>query len=94
MDSKLYIAIFILLNFSICFSKRPVVGVFLIPSLEEGYDSKEWSYIGGSYIKYLENAGAIVVPIKYDYDTKTLDYLLDRINGILFPGGDPSLWEN
>lgn len=94
MNSKHLLAILILLEFSISISNRPVVGVFLLPSLTEGYDSKEWSYIGGSYIKYLENAGAIVVPIKYDYDTNTLDYLLDRINGILFPGGDPSLWEN
>ncbi len=45
-------------------------------------------------MQYLQSAGAKVIPIKYDYDNQTLDYLFDRINGILIPGGNPSLWEN
>lgn len=42
----------------------------------------------------MESAGARVIALRYDYDLETLKYLFDHINGILFPGGDPSLWAN
>ena len=36
-----------------------------------------------------------MVPIPYNLKNLTdLDFLLDRVNGILMPGGDASLWYN
>jgi hypothetical protein len=43
-------------------------------------------------VQYLESAGAQVIPLLYDYDENEMDFLLRRVNGVLFPGGDPSLW--
>ena len=66
-----------------------------MPSTFSGqYSSSNYSYFGSGYVKYLESAGARIVALKYDYDLETLKYLFDHINGILFPGGDPSLWAN
>jgi gamma-glutamyl hydrolase len=48
-------------------------------------------YIAASYVKFVESAGARVVPIQYDADTATLMKLFNSVNGILLPGGGVSL---
>ena len=48
---------------------------------------KATSYIAASYVKYLEMAGARVVPLIYNQPSDDIDTLLKGINGILFPGG-------
>jgi len=45
------------------------------------------SYIAASYVKYLESAGARVVPVHYQYNTAQLAALFGKLNGVLFPGG-------
>jgi len=42
-------------------------------------------------VKFLEQAGARVIPLPYDADKPTLDKLFNGINGILFPGGSADL---
>lgn len=44
-------------------------------------------------MKWIESAGGRVVPIPYDTEPQKLEVLLNSINGIIFPGGDASLWE-
>ena len=39
----------------------------------------------------MEEAGAQVIPILYDYDEDTLRDLSSKINGIFFPGGDSQI---
>lgn len=45
------------------------------------------TFIVSSYVKWLEGAGARVVPIRPDAPSCELDFLMSRLNGMLFPGG-------
>lgn len=70
-------------------NNRPIIGVLaqeLVmesdPRLDTGI-----SYIAASYVKFLEGAGARVVPVMIN---KTVDYyerIASYVNGILLPGG-------
>nr|XP_048276334.1 gamma-glutamyl hydrolase [Myodes glareolus] len=48
-------------------------------------------YIAASYVKYLESAGARVVPIRLNLQHTQYTELFRSINGILFPGGSASI---
>lgn len=71
-----------------------VIGVFLEPSDYPGYPSSNTSYVAASYVKYIEMAGAQVVPIHYDGDKNYYDFIFERINGLLFPGGSVAIGNN
>jgi len=73
-----------------CGGDRPVIGVLTQPSLTE---LNQWgsSYIAASYVKYLEAAGAQVVPIFHNWTTSELDYAYEQLDGALFPGGDAAV---
>ena len=45
------------------------------------------TYIPASYVKWLQSAGAQVVPVPYNADRATLQKLFNSLNGILFTGG-------
>ncbi|XP_017479421.1 PREDICTED: gamma-glutamyl hydrolase-like isoform X1 [Rhagoletis zephyria] len=45
------------------------------------------SYIDNSYVEYLEAGGAQVAPIWINKGPEYYNYMLNRINGILLPGG-------
>lgn len=34
-----------------------------------------------------------MIPIPFDLPESQIDYLLSKLNGILYPGGNASLWE-
>ena len=48
---------------------------------------KNESYIPASYVKWLELAGARVVPLSYHASDEQVDALFSQSNGALFPGG-------
>ncbi|ELK26148.1 Gamma-glutamyl hydrolase, partial [Myotis davidii] len=48
-------------------------------------------YIAASYVKYLESAGARVVPVRPDLTDEEYVKLFHSINGVLFPGGSADL---
>lgn len=48
-------------------------------------------YIAASYVKYLESAGARVVPVRPDLTDEEYVKLFHSINGVLFPGGGADL---
>lgn len=50
----------------------------------EGYQT----YIMASYVKFMEGSGARVVPLISTEDWATTEAKLNRIDGVLFPGGD------
>uniref|UniRef100_A0A3Q1HGA5 folate gamma-glutamyl hydrolase n=1 Tax=Anabas testudineus TaxID=64144 RepID=A0A3Q1HGA5_ANATE len=56
--------------------------------LQSDYDAKGSSYIPASYVKYLEGAGARVVPIRINLKEEEYQHIFDSINGLLLPGGD------
>jgi len=48
--------------------------------------------IPGSYVKWLEQAGIRIIPIRYDLPKKMIVQLMKMINGILITGGSTSLF--
>lgn len=79
------------INFHSQLNNRPIIGVLAqhfhpdnpFPPTIPGD-----SYISASYVKYLESAGARVVPIEINQDPEVIKKLLSSVNGVLFPGGD------
>lgn len=65
----------------------PIIGVFTQPtSSYDGDCSGNCLYVAASYVKYLEAAGARVVPVNYYASEEQLDELFSSVNGFLFPG--------
>ncbi|GAA6107997.1 zgc:171566 [Tachysurus ichikawai] len=76
---------------SVYFNYRPVIGVLSQENLESDHHAKGSSYIAASYVKYLESAGARVVPIRINETEEDYSKLFYSINGLLLPGGDADL---
>jgi len=69
---------------------RPIIGI--LAQTTYGKRARHGpSYFAASYVKYLESAGARVVPIKINQTEEYYDYLFKRINGVLLPGGGQDL---
>ena len=74
---------------------RPIIGILTQPTTGSppivpfGH-----SYLVASYVKWVEAAGARVVPLPYDASTATLTALLQSLNGVLFTGGGLTLAAN
>ncbi|XP_070784383.1 gamma-glutamyl hydrolase isoform X2 [Enoplosus armatus] len=68
---------------------RPIIGVLA----QEVYSPKpsKTAYIAASYVKFLESAGARVVPVMINQTLEEYKTLFNSINGILYPGGDVSI---
>ncbi|KAM3592932.1 uncharacterized protein V6R79_001958 [Siganus canaliculatus] len=68
---------------------RPIIGVLA----QEVHLPKpnQTAYIAASYVKYLEAAGARVVPVMINQTQDEYKKLFNSINGILYPGGGVSI---
>ncbi|KAM9332659.1 gamma-glutamyl hydrolase-like [Pholidichthys leucotaenia] len=68
---------------------NPIIGVLA----QEANSPKpnHTAYIAASYVKFLESAGARVVPVMINQTPEEYKALFNSINGILFPGGHASL---
>ena len=76
-------------------NNAPVIGILSLPLHPyESWNVTGTTYIASSYVKFLEMGGARVVPIRIDHSYSEFDYLFDRLNGILFTGGDANIWAN
>nr|XP_004653382.1 gamma-glutamyl hydrolase [Jaculus jaculus] len=72
-------------------TQKPIIGVLMQRCLSKQMKTLGKYYIAASYVKYLESAGARVVPIRPDLTHIEYGELFKSINGILFPGGSASL---
>ncbi len=80
---------------SIAFAQKinemPIIGIFAQPSTSSDPDcGGNCQYIAASYVKYIESAGARVVPINYYSSQSDLNTLFNSLNGFFFPGGGSS----
>ncbi|XP_041823616.1 gamma-glutamyl hydrolase [Melanotaenia boesemani] len=68
---------------------RPIIGVLA----QEVFSPKpnQSAYIAASYVKFLEAAGARVVPVMINQTLEEYKTLFNSINGILYPGGGVSI---
>jgi gamma-glutamyl hydrolase len=72
--------------FGTCLNLRPIVGVITQPT---GGALAQFgsSQLNADYVKWLESAGARVVPVPFDAPQSELHDLFSYINGLVFPGG-------
>ncbi|GAA6223889.1 gamma-glutamyl hydrolase-like [Lates japonicus] len=70
---------------------RPIIGVLAQENLPGDQLAQGSSYIAASYVKYLEGAGARVVPIRINRTQEEYAKIFYSINGLLLPGGDVDL---
>ncbi|XP_063768491.1 gamma-glutamyl hydrolase-like isoform X2 [Eleginops maclovinus] len=70
-------------------NERPIIGILA----QENRTPAPYStaYIAASYVKFLESAGARVVPIMVNQTAEQYARLFNSINGVLFPGGSASI---
>lgn len=61
----------------------PIIGVMTQNRLFSGYNE----YIMCVYSKFVEQYGARIVPIPFHLTTEELEAKLDRVNGVIIPGG-------
>ena len=78
---------------------RPVVGIFTQPlatetmefDSESSEDDGTREYVMAAYVKFVEMGGGIPVPIDSTLPPKKMEKALDKVNGLLFPGGGQKL---
>lgn len=71
-------------------NQQPIIGV-LAQETFGTFAKFGSSYIAASYVKYLESAGARVVPISTNLSEAEYRKLFYSLNGVLFPGGAVNL---
>ncbi|XP_041362230.1 gamma-glutamyl hydrolase A-like isoform X2 [Gigantopelta aegis] len=69
---------------SVKINNRPIIGILAQATKHASADT----FIPATYVKYLEQAGARVVPIRTKESDEYYKKLFSHINGALFPGGD------
>lgn len=75
-------------------NNRPVIAVLsqrMSPSLLPPGTTGD-SYIAASYVKYLESAGARVVPVIRTMSKEDVEEIFNSVNGVLFPGGGATMF--
>lgn len=81
---------------NVLLNERPIIGILTeeLNSFLKQYNSERVtnsrqysSYIAASYVKFIEGAGARVVPIWIGQETEYYENILGKINGVLWPGG-------
>ncbi|XP_076443116.1 gamma-glutamyl hydrolase-like [Babylonia areolata] len=71
---------------------RPIIGI-AAQETAKGNPHGE-TYIPATYVKYLQQAGARVVPVRAGEPDDYYTDLFSKLNGVLFPGGGVSLTES
>ncbi|KAH8283308.1 hypothetical protein KR054_000604 [Drosophila jambulina] len=96
---KISISLLILLGSLLTASadiSAPIIGVLTQEVYSDGLISRHFenktSYIAASYVKYLEGAGARVLPIWIGRNRSYYEDVMHKINGVLLPGG--ATWFN
>ncbi|XP_062986836.1 gamma-glutamyl hydrolase [Elgaria multicarinata webbii] len=70
---------------------RPIIGILAQETDFKSFQKFGSSYIGASYVKFLESAGARVVPVRLNRSDEEYDKIFHSVNGILYPGGGVDL---
>lgn len=72
-------------------TQKPIIGILMQKCNNKAMRNLGKYYIAASYVKYLESAGARVVPVRLDLTDEEYVKLFQSINGVLFPGGGANL---
>lgn len=73
----------------------PVIGIIteVLRDYKRFVDTKQL-HIAASYVKWIEMAGAQVIPVLLNQDDRYYERIFQQTNGLLFPGGDNLLDPN
>lgn len=74
--------------------ENPIIGVLQLPIHSELEDRLQWSpasYIEATHVKFLEAAGARIMPIPLDLSFRELRSLMGKLNGLYIPGDSSEL---
>lgn len=71
--------------------QRPIIGILAQENLQGDQFARGSSYIAASYVKYVESAGARVIPVRINRTQDEYVKIFNSINGLLLPGGDVDL---
>ncbi|XP_059110034.1 gamma-glutamyl hydrolase [Peromyscus eremicus] len=71
--------------------KKPIIGILMQKCRTKEMKKLGKYYIASSYVKYIESAGARVVPIRLDLTHIEYAELFKSLNGVLFPGGSADI---
>ena len=78
-------------------NKQPVVGIVaqtLEPEMLEDPRFENYTYyVMSSFVKFLEGAGARVIPLVPTMLPSEIDTALQKINGVFLPGGDGDYYD-
>ena len=69
------------------FGGSPVIGIFSQPRVQADTEDTEY-VIAASYVKWVECAGARILPIPWDATEEMATDIFSQINGLLFTGGN------
>jgi len=69
--------------------RHHAVGILTKPVSDE--DPTKGSFVGATIVRYLQEQGLYVVPLRYDMDSTSLAKLLPNLAGVLFTGGGNDL---
>ena len=72
-------------------TSNPVIGVLSQSYFGSNRDDKKQSYIAASYVKFLESAGARVIPVLTNQSDSYYEEVYQNTNGLLIPGGGQNL---
>lgn len=75
-------------------STKPIIGILMQQCRSKEMKNLGKYYIAASYVKYLESAGARVVPIRLNLTNEEYEKLFQSLNGVLYPGGSVNLMES
>ncbi|CAL1596379.1 unnamed protein product [Knipowitschia caucasica] len=75
-------------------SQRPVIGILSQEVSRYDPTPDAESYIAASYVKFVESAGARVVPVMINQTEEEYKALFYSLNGILLPGGGVSIYSS
>ncbi|GAB1869985.1 folate gamma-glutamyl hydrolase [Camponotus japonicus] len=77
-------------------NNRPIIGILtqeIDHNLNKEYANQYHSYIAASYVKFVEGAGARPVPIWIGMNDSYYEDILNKINGVLWPGGSARFYQ-
>ena len=84
--SQLLIGSSYICNSTVEVNRSPVIGVLAQETWNDGLPPNNTVIVAG-YVKYLEMAGAQVVPVLLNKSSEYYDTLYRKLNGLLLPGG-------
>jgi gamma-glutamyl-gamma-aminobutyrate hydrolase PuuD len=74
-------------------TQPPLIGILTVQDERFHNNQKFWaqayfSYVTRSYVDLVEESGSIPIFIPFDLPIDKLDYILDHVQAIIFPGAD------